>query len=411
MNDLRPIQQRIKWVLFAAQSFFSASTIAMFTLTPIIVAQLAGTEKAAGIPNTWATIGRALFALPMGYLMDRFGRRIALAGGYGMASIGAAVSVFAVVNQSYWLFLLGAFLVGTARAASEQSRYVAAEVFPLGQRPSVIGIIVFAGTIGSVVGPLLVAPSSRLVERWGWQGESGPFVVAFFSILIAAAIVFGLLFPDPREIGKLVVEKDSADTPTPQTIVARPLTEIFRQPISILAVLSMTISFFVMSFIMVITPLQMNHHNHGTEAISLVMMAHTMGMFGLSWLTGSIIERIGRIQTIIAGALILILACAIAPLSADFFPLATALFLLGLGWNWCYVGGSSLLATTLNAPERARAQGFSEMIIALGQGIASYSAGYAFAVSDYFGMSMIGIALTLLLIVAILVGNRPNSPS
>lgn len=403
-----PVRTRLTAVLFTAQSFFSASTIAAFTLSPIIAAALSGSDTAAGVPNTLTLFGRAAFAYPLGYMMDRFGRRLALSAGYGFAILGGLISIFAIINNSYLGFLLGALLFGMARSASDQSRYVAAEAYPLRQRARIIGFIVFAGTIGAIGGPLLVDPSTAWSVSLGFAANAGPFVIATAAMLIATLIVFLFLRPDPLEIGRAVAAQERLDDPdsVEHNTRDRSLLEIFSAPRVQLAIFAMVISYFVMAFLMVITPLHMNHHDHNTADISMVIMAHTLGMFGLSWLTGWLIDRFGRERMILAGAIVLILACILAPLSLAVPILGLALFMLGLGWNFSFVAGSSLLSDALASAERGRAQGASEAIVAIAAGSASFSVGFAFQQGDYLLVSAIGLAFCLALVAAIFVLGR-----
>jgi MFS family permease len=336
-------------------------------------------------------------------LMDRLGRRLALSGGYSMAIIGSAISVWAIVAENFPIFLLGALFLGMSRAAGDQSRYVGAEVFRLSRRAKVIGVIVSAGTIGAILGPLLVPASTTWMANLGLPEYAGPFIVSGMLMIFATAAVFFFLRPDPKELGKAVAEQEAAENPDSVENVAkeaRPLPQIFSAPMVQLAILSMVIGFFVMAFLMVITPLHMDHNNHTTTAISSVIMAHTLGMFGLSWLTGGLIDRFGRIPMILAGTAILALSCILAPLSLQVPILGLALFLLGLGWNFTYVAGSSLLSDALAAHERARAQGASEAIVAVGAGMASLTVGLFFAQGGYLLVSITGMFFTLLLALA-----------
>jgi MFS family permease len=172
----------------------------------------------------------------------------------------------------------------------------------------------------------------------------------------------------------------------------------------------MTIGQLVMVMLMVITPVHMNHHDHGTQAISWIIMAHTLGMFGLSGLTGWLIGRFGRLTMIAAGACILIMACFLAPVSTDLPLLALSLFLLGLGWNFTFVAGSSLLSAQLFPIERGRAQGAGEMSVAVGAGLGSLASGVIFARGDILAVSIIGLAFSLALVGMVLwvwIAGRP----
>lgn len=418
MNEINePVsapQKRTVAVLFSASGLFSASMIAAFTLSSIIAADLTGNDVVAGLPNTIGLIGRALFALPFGYMMDRIGRRLSLSFGYALAVLGAIVSAWAVGGLSFAGFLIGALLFGMSRAAGDQSRYVGAEVFPFQRRAEVIGIIVSAGTVGAILGPLLVPVSTNWMSKIGLPEMSGPFIISAILMLVATCVIFLFLRPDPQLLGQQMADQEASLDPSNIENIAgdgRPLRDIFASPMVQLAVLSMVLSYFVMAMLMVITPLHMDRHDHSTAAISGVIMAHTLGMFGLSWFTGWLIDRFGRIQMIVAGTAVLAVSCVLAPLSLRLPILGLALFLLGLGWNFCFVAGSTLLSDALAQQERGRAQGASEMMVALGTGAASLSTGLLFAQGQYLLVSIIGLAGSLILFAATLVLARREKDS
>jgi MFS family permease len=388
-------RRRITAALFLSQSFFSAAMITSFTLMPIIAAQLSGRDSAAGVPNTVTLLGRAAAAYPLGWVMDRAGRRLGLSLGYLLAVIGAIVAVLAIIHGSFIGFCLGSGLIGMGRGASEQSRYVAAEVQPADKRAKMIGLVVFAGTVGAVGGPLLVDPAGKLAERLALNYLAGPYVVGGVFIFLALILTFVLLRPDPLLIGRHMAGTQREETAASS---ARPLSQIFIQPTVFLSVMAMVLSQLVMTLIMVITPLHMDHHQHSTQAISGVIMAHTLGMFGLSGATGWLIDRYGRMAMILTGSLILIAATLLSPLAVTLPVLAFALFLLGLGWNFCFIAGSSLLSDALSSVERGRAQGASEVMVALASGAGSLGTGSVFAQGGMTAVGAIGLAFSLALI-------------
>ncbi len=401
-TDAIPVatERRIVSTLFASQSLFSAAMIASFTLMPIIAVELSGSKSAAGVPNTINLLARAAFALPLGWLMDQIGRRLGLSIGFALAVIGFLVTVFSLFNSSFFLFCVGLGLVGAGRGAIDQTRYVAAEIQPYEKRAKAIGFIVFAGTIGAIGGPLLVAPSSSLAHSLGFPPETGPYWVGALTSLMGLLLIFFLIKPDP-----LVLSKQFAEVSVKEDGEERPLRQIFAQPLALLAVAAMVISQLVMTLIMVITPLHMNYLHHSTAAISGVIMAHTLGMFGLSSVTGWLIDKYGRISIIIAGAVILIIASLLTPIAESLPMLTVALFLLGLGWNYCFIAGSSLLSDTLHSTERGRAQGASDTLVALSSGVGSLATGAVFAVGGIIAVSGAGLAFTLALF-ALLVWTR-----
>jgi MFS family permease len=185
-------------------------------------------------------------------------------------------------------------------------------------------------------------------------------------------------------------------------------TILVRNPTARLAVLSLAVGQLVMTLLMVMTPLYMDHQQQTARAISWVIMAHTLGMFGLSSVTGRLVTRFGRLVVIVAGAVLLIASAVMTPLVSGVPLLAVALFLLGLGWNFCFVGGSALLDDAVTGPERGRVQGASEVVVALASGAGSLGAGLLFA---RWGMTLLGgtgllLALLLLAATLLMVGPR-----
>jgi MFS family permease len=401
---LEAVSRRIVGTLFLTQSLGSAAIINAFTVTPIIAAALAGTDRVAGLPSSLVYLGQALMAYPMGWMLDRYGRRQGISVAFVIGVMGALVSLLAVVGSNFTLFLGGSLLFGMMRSGGEQSRYVAAEVSRVSNRARVIGIVVFAGTAGSIVGPALVSPAAAAALSLNLPEHAGPFGVASILLTVCAVVIFSLLRPDPLKIGRQVAELDDAmpvDGVIRERAEAGPIRsvrQIYSSRVPRLAVIAMVFGQLVMSMLMVITPLHMAHNDHSLGSISNVIMAHTMGMFGLSWLTGWLIDRVGRYPVIAGGALLLISAAIIAPISPLFIPLALALFLLGLGWNFCYVAGSSLLSDQLKASERGRAQGASEMMVAIGAGGGSLLSGVLFDAGGILSVSGLGLVMALLLL-------------
>jgi MFS family permease len=395
----RQDQWRITGTLFAVQSLFGAAMIATFTVTSIVAAQLSGFESLAGLPATLVLGGRALIGYPVGWIMDNYGRRPGFVLGYFLTTVGSLWSAWAIYQLSFWQFCLGATLMGMGRGISEQTRYAAAEVHPPASRAKVIGLLVWAGTIGSVGGPLLVGPMGRLAQSYGLAAETGPFLASLVIAATATLLTFLLLRPDPLQISRQLGYEPKQ---THSAQAGRPLAEIFANPNLRLAVASLVIGQLVMTMIMVITPLHMAHHQHDLQAVSWVLMGHTLGMFGLAPLTGWLIDRLGRLTMIMTGGLVLVVASLLAPLSTGFFYLIIALFLLGLGWNFTFIAGSSLMSDSLAASERGRAQGFSESLVALASGAGSLGAGAAFAYGDMLLVSAIGLACSLAFMAAAL---------
>lgn len=402
------IRVRLTNTIFMMQGVYSAAQIAIVTLLALVAVDLSGAESLAGIPSTTLTLTQALVALPMGVLMGRMGRRFGLGVSYVVSIFGAMLGVAAVMVGSFGLLLVSSALLGAGRAGDEQSRFAAGDMFQQGERAKMIGRVVFARTIGAVFGPLLVAPSGWLAIRLGLLENSGPWLLGIGLYAIAAIMALTLLRPDPLTLAivdKKVIGNDG------QPKQERSLRQLLRHPQVQLAVLSMLISQLVMVALMVITPVHMGHHDHGTGAISLVIMAHTIGMFGLSGLTGMLIERYGVHLTMLAGALILIASAVIAPITATMPILIVGLFLLGLGWNFCYIAGSALLSQGLSSTERGSMQGTNDMLVAGAAALGSFGSGPVYGLGDYGGVAGVGIVITSLFLFMLFVLRNQNPPA
>jgi MFS family permease len=397
------VRRRLMAALFGAQSINSAAMTLAFTPLSIVAALLTGNEALAGVPATVLLLGRAGAAFPIGALMDRRGRRAGISLGLLGAVIGSAVIVVGLLQSSFALFLFGVLLTGMGRGASEQARYVAADIEPPERVANGIGTLVFANTVGAVLGPLLLPWSEGWAEARGVIGLAGPYVLATALTAAALATVFIFLRPDPRDISLRTLHA-TAHAPAEET--ARRQGEVFRLPAVQLAILTLAISQLVMTLIMVITPLHMQHEHHDMTQISLVIAAHTLGMFGLSGLTGRMTARFGPLPLILAGALILAASAILAPLAQGTLALAVALFLLGLGWNFGFVAGSALLTDALRPGERGKTQGLSETLVAVASAAGSLSTGVAFQYGGLIAVSMIGLALVLALITAFFLTRR-----
>ncbi len=386
--DYAGLARKITNTLFAAQSLGSAGFIAIATVSSIVGASLSGNPALAGLPSAVYLLGSAAAALLLGMIMDRFGRRGGMALALLFGITGSAFAVVAIISESFGLFLASMAVMGVAQAGLQLGRFAAAEVNPPDQRGRAISRVVFGGAVGAVLGPLFVGPTGRFAAQVGFNELAGPFGVAMILFVIAAVVIFTLLRPDPRDLGREVARLYPSVDVDPNH--ARPLRKIFRQPAPRLALAAMLLGQVVMVMLMVITGLHMTHHQHGLADVSLVISSHTFGMFAFSIFSGRLADRWGRGQVILVGAATLLLACLLAPISPQVLPLAVALFLLGLGWNFCFVGGSSLLADNLLPAERARAQGFNDLLIGLASATGSLSSGVVFSALGYGLMGVVG---------------------
>lgn len=389
--------RRITAVLFVSQSLASAAFIAVVTVNAIVGAELSGRQELAGLPATVMLAGAATAAYPAGRFMQRFGRRPGLTLGFLIGLAGMLVTGSSVVLRSFALFLGGLSLIGLSRGVTDQSRYAAADTVPLSQRARAISTVIFASTVGAVGGPALVGPLGRAAEALGLPALAGPMLGGAVLFALGAALLAALLRPDPRTIAMSMAADEAAQPGhVAETGPVRGLGEVLREASPRLALAAMVVGQATMTLVMSVTSLHMHVHDHGLGDISLVIGAHTLGMFGLSVVTGTLADKLGRPLTIAMGGLLTIAGALIAPLSLQTPWLALALFLVGLGWNLCYIAGSSLLADSITARERGRVQGASDLMVNLASAVGGLSSGLILARLGYGPLCLLAAALCLI---------------
>jgi MFS family permease len=335
--------------------------------------------------------------------MDRSGYRVGMSLGHILGVAGAMVAVWAIILGSLPIFLTGSFLLGLSRGPIELGRYGAAEANPPRRRGRAISLVVMGGTAGSLAGPPLIEFSSALADRFNLPEAAGPWATGGLLFVAALVVVNVFLRPDP----KVIARRFAADEPDQPAHEGRGRTflEVLRDPRARLAVGSMVFSQLAMVVVMTITPVHMHIQQHELAPITFVITAHTMGMFGLSFFTGWLVDSVGRVKMIVAGGLVLAVACLTAPLSDSVPWLATALFLLGLGWNFGFVAGSTLLDDVLGANEKGRVQGSTDALVKLSSGAGSLSSGLIFSATGFAVTSWITIVAAVIPIALVVMFN------
>ncbi|MFM8351465.1 MAG: MFS transporter [Actinomycetales bacterium] len=361
--DVATVQRRSVRVLAAGQGLGGIAVAGSLPAGSLLAASLSGSEAAAGLAQTAGVLGAALLALPLARLALVRGRRPSLTAGYGIGAMGAAVVIAAALLSDLALLLFGCLLVGVASAASYQARYAATDLAPPTQRGRALAWVVWAATIGAVLGPNLLGVSGQVGLALGLPRLAGPYVLCGVALAAATAVLFLLLRPDPYLLA--LRERASSAGPQAATTLRAGVRNLRGHPRAALGIAIIAIGHVVMVMVMVMTPVHMAHVDVSLTFIGLVISVHVAGMYALSPVVGWSVDRLGRIQTTVLGMVILAAACVIAGLApADSVAmLGVGLFLLGLGWSCTLIAGSTMLTDDTPEAERPAVQGLADLVM------------------------------------------------
>jgi predicted MFS family arabinose efflux permease len=388
--------RKILTTLLIAQGLGSAAITSLATIATIVGAELSGGATLAGLTASSFQLGTAFGSIFWSLASDRLGWRGSLSVAVFVGALGAVGAVFGVFSHSFWFLLASLFIAASAQAAFNLGRFTAAEVSQPEKRGRAVALIVLGGTVGSVVGPQLITVSSQLAKNAGLSEWVGPYSVTAILFALTALFLFISLRPEPKRLAETVEKSQPVSTAEP-----RSLSVLFQQPQVLAAMGAMVISHGVMVMLMQITSLHMRTDHHPMGHISIVFSSHTFGMFAFSIFSGQLIDRWGKRPMLILGSVILLAACLSAPLSPHVFPIAVALFLLGLGWNFCFVSGSAMLSSALTMQEKSKTQGLNDLLIGLTAATGSYVGGPLFASYGYTLIGYIGAGFSIVLMMLV----------
>lgn len=393
-------RRRARGALAGGVALGSTGHIAAITVATIVAKDLLGSDALAGVPGATVVLGAAFGAVLLSSLMARRGRRAGLVLGYAIGVAGALVATSAVLARSFPLLLVGTMLIGFGNSSNQLSRYAAADMVPQARRASAIGGVVWASTVGSVVGPWLVPIAGAMALGVGLPELAGPYLVPVVFVGLAGLLSFAFLRPDPYELAESTPEEVAASAAAGSS---EPVHAILRRPAVVAALVALVVGQLVMTLIMTMTPLHMTEHGHGLEAVGMVLSGHTLGMYAFSPVSGWLTDRMGRVPTIFLGTGVLAVSAvmaAVAPPEGGGL-LLLAMFLLGLGWSFGYVGGSALLSDQLEIHERTRVQGVADALIWSAAAAASLGSGLIVAAAGYTALGVLGVGLVALAVVVV----------
>ncbi|WP_395725675.1 MFS transporter [Nakamurella sp.] len=407
--DVVAAQRRTLRLLAGAQVLGGIGFGAGLSVGILLAAQVTRSEGWAGVARTSSTVVAALVAVPLAVLAARSGRRISLGLAWAMATTGSVALVAAAqLADSNRLFasallIYGLGISGAGSAASLQSRYAATDLAPPEHRSRQLSLVVWATTIGTVLGPNLGAPGEALAESLGLTAMAGPFVIAA-AMLTLATVTILLLRPDPLLLAATHTHVD----PHGRTSGTRAaMARAWRIGGARFALVSMCAAHTVMVGVMTMTPVHMDHHGASITVVGLTISIHVLGMFAFSPLVGIAADRLGRSPVIVAGGGTLLLATLVAGTAGSSMGQVTAgLFLLGVGWSLVLVPASTLLTESVPAADRTRVQGGSDAAMNVSAAIGAAGSGPLLGLIGFGGLNALSAAIVLAAVPLVLGAHR-----
>jgi MFS family permease len=392
---LDAVQRRTVSVLVVGQMLAGIGVAAGVSVGALVAADVLGRRDLAGLVQTSVVLGAAVLALPAARVSARLGRGPGLAAGLAAGAAGAGLAVLAATIEVMALLLAGSFLLGGATAAGLQARFAATDLARPDERARALSVVVWATTIGAVLGPNLVGPAAALGRWVGVPGLAGPYLVSALTLAGAAVVMLAGLRPDPLRLAAAGDSTIARQGPS----LRRGLAVARSSRGAATAILTAAVAHTVMVMVMVMTPVHMNDGGASITLIGLVISGHIAGMYALSPVMGWAADRFGRLTVSLAGATVLALASAMAAVSAPGPSpvLAIGLVLLGLGWSACLVSASALLADSTTVADRPATQGTSDAAMSLSAAVGGAVAGAMVATVGFATLGWVSVGLAVAL--------------
>ena len=344
-------------LLSACQALLFINSVTLIAISGLAGYALAADKGLATLPVTAQVIGSALATIPASLIMQRIGRRAGFQIGSGFGLVGGAISTLAIALSNFWLLCFGTLILGVYGAFGLYYRFAAADSASKEFKAKAISLVLAGGLVGGLVGPAL--------SKWTRDLAQPEFLASYASLMVFSLISMAIL----SQLQIPWVKEDEATAPP------RALGNIMAQPTFIVAVTLSAIGYGVMSLLMTATPLAMGFASHPYSSAATVISWHVIAMFGPSLITGSLIKRFGLLSVMLAGVAIMFacVAAALSGIAVTHFWLA--LVLLGVGWNFMYVGGTTLLTDAYRPSEKAKTQGVHDFLVFGVSIVSSFSSG------------------------------------
>ncbi|GGO93059.1 MFS transporter [Nocardioides phosphati] len=400
--DTVALQRRTVRSLVATQAVGALGiTIALATAS-LLARDLSGSDSLAGLAQTSQVLGAAVASWTLASVMATRGRRVGLLAGICFATVGSLLCVVAGAVGSMGLLLLGTFLVGSMTAANAAARYAATDLAVPATRARDLSTVVWATTVGAVLGPNLAEPSADLADWLGLPPLTGPFLVGAVGMALAAVVVALLLRPDPLVVARRLTGDAAPQRRGPGGVLGGAVAVIRVEPLVACAMTAVAAAHAVMVGVMVMTPLYMEHGGAHLHVIGLVISVHVLGMFAFAPLVGWFTDQLGRPRMIVLGALVQLVAVALAGVSprGSSWQVFAGLFLLGVGWSFVTIAGATLLTDRTPLAARTDVQGASDLVMGLSAGAAGGVSGLVVGTLGYGWLNAFAAVLAAVVLAA-----------
>lgn len=351
-------QQRVNVVRLAlAQALAGANSVVVYATGAIVGNTLAPDKALATLPISVFVVGMAACILPAGTIARRHGRRAAFLAGTGLGVLAGLIAAFASVAGSFWLFCLSTFFGGAYAAVVLSFRFAAADGVEPERRPRALSFVMAGGVAAGVVGPQLV---TYTMDLWPPHLFAATFIAQAAVAVLAGIVLIGVRLPMPTAA---------------EIAGGRALSTIVRQPRFVVAVLTGAIAYMVMNFLMTAAPLAMRMCGHSQEASNLGLQWHVIAMYAPSFFTGGLIARFGAPRIVVAGMVLTGASAAAGLAGVDIAHFWLMLILLGVGWNFGFVGASAMVLECHRPEENTRVQSLNDFIVFGTMAVGSFSSG------------------------------------
>ncbi len=388
------VQRRTMFVLIITQVIGTIGVGIAPSIGILLASEVTSSETWAGLARTASTLGAALMGLPLGTLAARFGRRFALSSGWWTAAVGSIILVGAAQYSLIVPLFIGLLLIGAGSAVSLQARFAATDLAPHHRKGRSLALIVWFGTLGSVLGPNLGVPGEVLSRHTGLTVFAGAFLIAGVCLALAGVLVFVWLRPDPLQVLQETVAAPPAATGPRQGRIRLIVAELRTNYAARYALIAILTAQVVMVSIMTMTPVHMAQQGDSVTLVGITISLHIVGMYALAPLVGIIADRLGHRWAIVMGIVVFLASLVIGGLwPTDIGWLIASLILLGVGWSFINVAGSALFSAVISNETRASSQGGVDALANLFGATAAFAAGPLLAVSSFSVLSIIAIAV------------------